>query len=391
MADTHHQEIHRTQLTRQALSRLLRIDLRGQRALSLYLSFDPAQVPNLRERHMEVGSLLDEAERRHEHDGGSHEQRMALRADIERVRALFADEQELAPEPGRGLAVFCSVPAGVFEVVSLPEQVQAQVVVDRELLLEPLLEQVPSTHWCVALVSRRETRLFIGDRDALVEAAHLRDDVHRHVKVGGRSQPRYQKGVEEEVDEHIRGTCALLFERLQQRPFERLLIGGPAELHGDIERALHTDLAKRLAGCFEIDVERANAAEVHQRAMPLLQADERAREREVLARVREGLAPGGHAAVGLDEVLELLRERRVQTLVLPHDFATPGFACPSCGRLSTVDEPCPLDGAQPEPREDIVESAVAVALAQDAEVVLVRHELDELARLAGGVAAIVRF
>lgn len=388
MADTHHQEIHRTKLTRRALSRLLRIDLHGQQAVSLYLSFDPSQLSDLRERHMEVGSLLDEAERRHEHDGGAHEQRMALREDIERVRALFADEEELAPESGRGLAVFCSVPAGVFELVSLPEPVQAQVVVDKELLLEPLLEQVPSTHWCLALVSRRETRLFVGDRDALVEAAHLRDDVHQHIKVGGRSQPRYQKGVEEEVDEHIRRTCALLVERLQRQPFERLSIGGPAELHNEVERALHPDLAKRLAGFFEIDVERANTREVHQRAMPLIEADERAHEREVLARVREGLAPGGHAAVGLDEVLELLRERRVQTLVLPHGLATPGFVCPSCGRLSTVDEPCPLDGAQPEPREDIIETAVAVALAQDAEVVLVRHELDEL---AGRVAAIVRF
>ncbi|HTW42632.1 MAG TPA: Vms1/Ankzf1 family peptidyl-tRNA hydrolase [Solirubrobacteraceae bacterium] len=384
----HTQEIHRTKLTSESLRRLLATETNGQLALSLYLSFAPSQLPNLRERHMQASSLLAEAEHRHEQDtSASHEQRMALREDIERVRRFVADEHELAPASARGLAIFSCAAAGIFELVSLPDPVEPQVSIDTQLHIEPLLEQSPATRWCVLLLSHRASRVFVGDRDGLLETTSVLDDVHGRHAQGGWSQSRYQRGIEQEVDEHIRKTCALLFERLQRRPFGRLLIGGPEELHHQVEGELHPDVRKRLAGFFEIDVERASPDEVHRRAAPLIEADERAHELQALERLQEGLAPGGHAAVGLEEVLELLNERRVEALLMPHGFTAAGFVCPSCGRLSATDEPCPLDRATPEPKQDIVESAITLAYHQDAEVLVVRYERDQLA----GLAALLRF
>ena len=171
-----------------------------------------------------------------------------------------------------------------------------------------------------------------------------------------------------------------------------MLIGGPSEIHARVEGALHTDLRKRLAGDFEIDVERASADQVRKRALPLIEATERERERVALARLREGMAPDGHAATGLGEVLELLSERRVQTLLVAEGFSAPGFACPQCGWLvsETDGGTCPADGSALDRREDVVESAIAAALAQDAEVLIVRHEREQLEELAP-VAALVRY
>ena len=389
MTSTEMKQIDRTKLDGESLQRLLGLKTGGHRALSLYLSFEPSQLPNLRERHMQASSLLDDAARRQEQDASaSHEQRMAMREDVERVRELLKDERELAPESARGLAIFSCGAAGIFELVSLPGPVDPQVSVESQLLVEPLLEQAAVSGWCVLLISHRASRVFVGDRVALVEVASVLDDVHKHHAQGGWSQSRYQRGIEQETDEHIRAACELLLERLRARPFERLLIGGPAELHHRVEHKLQRDLQERLAGSFEIDVERAGAEEVHRRAQPLIEADERASEQHALQRLREGLAPSDHAAVGLDEVLELLNERRVQVLLMPHAFTAAGFVCPSCGRLSTVAAPCPLDGAQPQAREDIVESAIAAALGQDAEVMVVRHERDEL---DGRLAALLRY
>jgi peptide chain release factor subunit 1 len=238
----------------------------------------------------------------------------------------------------------------------------------------------------VLLVSHRAGRILVGDRDALRETAEVLDDVHRHHAQGGWSQARYQRGVEKEAGDHLRATCALLFEHLRSRPFQRLAIGGPKELHRAVEELLHPDLRALLAGSFEVDVERATVEEVRRRLAPLLEAEERRHEQQALALLREGRAPGGHAAFGLDEVLELLDERRVATLLLPEGLAAPGFRCPSCGRLGTEQVPCPLDGAKPVAVEDVLPDAIAAALAQDAEVTFVRHEAEQMA-----VAALARY
>jgi peptide chain release factor subunit 1 len=382
---------HEAALTGEEIARLRAMDTCGDRVLSVYLGFDPSQMPNLRERHIEADSLLAQAERRYADDAAtSHASRMALREDIQSVRDLIADDRELAPEAAHGLAIFCSAPAGICEIVRLAGPVEPLVAFERGPFLEPLVELLASERWCVLLISARASRVFTGTRERLADVADTIEDVHRHHAQGGWSQARYQRGVEHEIDEHIRNTCAGLFERRQRRPFEHLLVAGPAELHPRVERELHPELRARLAGYFEIDVERSSPDEVHRRAMPLVEAEERGREQEALRRLNEGLAPSGHGAAGLDEVLELLNDGRVQRLLLVHGLTAQGFACPSCGRLSSLAAPCRVDGASTELREDIVASAIELAIASSAEVLMVRHEREQLAA-HGSIAALLRY
>ncbi len=269
--------------------------------------------------------------------------------------------------------------------------VQAAVgLISQRPFVEPLLELASPERWCVLLVSRRAARVFTGTRDHLVEVAHALDDVHRHHEQGGWSQARYQRGVETEVDRHIRASCALLADRLERRAFEGLLLAGPQELHHRVEHELAPELRRLVAGSFEVDVERATAEEVRERAMPSIEDAERAREQDALGRLEEGLAPSGRGAVGLEEVLQALGERRVDTLLLAHGYATPGVACPACGRLAASACPCPIDGATPEQRGDVIESAVELALEQAAEVPIVRHLRERLA-VHGSIAALLRF
>lgn len=383
--------MHRTSLTKNSLSELMRLDTGGHGVLSMYLGFDPSSVPNLSERHAQASSLLTQAEHRcAEDEPRSHEQRMALRADLQRVRDLLDDERELAPESGRGLAIFCCGPADVLELVTLPEPVEPRIVIDDQPYLEPLVELTADERWCVLLMSHRASRVLVGDRDHLVEIASVLDDVHGQHSQGGWSQSRYQRGIRKEADDHIRASCEALYERFKRRPFDRLLIGGPVELHKQVIGELHQDLRRRVAGEFEIDVERATGAEVGERCSALIEADEKRREESALARMREGLAPNGHAGVGLAGVLELLNERRVEVLLLAHGFTAPGYSCPSCGRLSLEATPCPLDGAEPERHEDIVDTAITRALAQSAEVRVLRQSGEQLAE-QGSIAALVRY
>ncbi len=382
--------VHRTGSASEALKRLAGLEVDGQSVLSLYLDFDPARFPAIGERRTQADALLSNVEHRHPIEPGTpHEQRMARREDLEQVRALLSD-RELSPQGARGLAVFSCAPAKALEVVRLPRPVEGRATVQIGPYVEPLAELVAPERWGVLLISRRAARILRGTRDRLSEVAEVLDDVHGRHSQGGWSQARYQRGIEHEVDEHIRGACAVLQERFAVAAFDRLLIGCHAEMSSRVAAQLPAELASRLGGSFEIDVERAGPDEVRRRALPAIEADERRREAEMLDRLEQALARGGAAAAGLDEVLDLLSDGRVQTLLLADGYAAPGFACPDCDRLFSTGGRCPADGAVRVPREDVVESAIELALNRSGTVTIVRHDPDGLAE-HGPIAAVLRY
>jgi peptide chain release factor subunit 1 len=376
-------------LTRSSLSRLAALPEKGGSVLSIYLDLDPARFPHVRDRRAQLDSLLHDAERR---AGEGVDGQASVRSEIARVRELVSGEEGFSPSWARGLAIFCAGESGPLEVVRLPRAVEPAAVVAGRPFLEPLAGLGAPERWCVLLVSRRAARILVGTRDRLREVAGARDDVHRRHAQGGWSQARYQRGIEREVDDHIRASCALLLERYSRRPFEWLIVGGPSELGERVERGLHPDLRARLAGRLEIGVERTSEGEVRARALPVIERFERQREDAALAALSEGAAPGGRSAAGADEVLALLGERRVRTLMIAESLVIAGWACPRCGWLRVAPDPgvCPADGSAFERRADLVEDAIAAGLAQDADVLVFRHRPRDLAP-HGGIAALLRY
>ena len=160
---------------------------------------------------------------------------------------------------------------------------------------------------------------------------------------------------------------------------------------GTFESHLHPYLRDRLAGRLDIDVEHASADDVRRAAAPRIEAAGREREDAAVARLIEAFAGGpGRAVSGLPEVLAVLHEQRVETLLVESGFAAPGVRCPTCGWLGAEETAeCPADGSATEHADDIVEAAVERAVTQAADI----RVLGDRAELAshGHIAAVLRF
>src|SRR2546428_23674 len=103
------------------------------------------------------------------------------------------------------------------------------------------------------------------------------------------------------------------------------------------------------------------------------------------------LGAGGRAVVGIEDTIEALNERRVGTLLVVDGLTAPGVFCRSCGWVGVQNlKRCPADGGALERRDDVVESAIELAILQSAEVLVSRHYRDELER-RGGIGAVLRF
>lgn len=353
--------------------------------LSLYLNLDPSEFATPPARKTAVRSLVDEAERRvrEGRDGLSHEDKMGLQASLERVTALL--ENDLPSDGAHGLAVFASEPSGLFEALKLPRSVQNRVAIGHTPLVGPLARLARRERWCVALVNRRDARIFRGSPDDLREIQQIHDDVPGQHDQGGWSQSRYQRSIEKDKDDHLKDTGEALMRHFKRQPFDCLIVGGPRELVTDFEAKLHHYLRDRLAGRIDVDVEHSTPDQVLEAARPLIEELDRKREAEALERL------GERGAMGVADVLTPLNERRVELLILDEQFGgVTGVQCPECGWLGLEGESCPADGSKLIQLEDLTEAMIELSVQQSAELLGVRHERAALEG-HGGVAALLRF
>jgi peptide chain release factor subunit 1 len=347
------------------------------KVLSLFINLDPREFATPPARATEISSVMDEAGRAIRHNGSlTHAERAALEHDLERVRVRLRDGVDT--EGARGLAVFASQPAGLFEVLKLPRPVAHKVAIADHPCVEPLARIGTGELWWLLLVDRRHVRLLAGTVDGLVELWR-RDDKISGVRTqagysqsrgqGGHSESRYEKGMEKDVDDHLRAVAGELQDRLKGRRIAGLLLGGPKETVAQFQQHLHADVTRCVRGRFDTDVWNSSADAVLQAARPVLEELTERRDQEVLERIDEGLGTGGRAAAGLTDVLLAVHERRLDTLIVQDDFAARGTRCPQCGWLGvSAGGQCPADGTMTEQVDDVVEVAVARALAQDARV-----------------------
>jgi peptide chain release factor subunit 1 len=369
---------------RDRLRKLAELRLDRPVVLSLYLDLDPTEFATPPARATAVRSLLDEAERRvKERAGLAHADRMALERALERARNYL--ERELPTDGAHAVAVFASEPVDLFEAVKLPRSVPNRVAIGRSPLVGPLARLERRERWCVALVSRRDARIFRGSPDGLHEIGQIHDIVFGQHDQGGWSQARYQRGIEKEKADHLKRTAEVLLRHYKRRPFQRLITGGPREVVADFESKLHGYLSERLAGRIEVDVDTASPDQVLEAAQPRFDELEREREAEALERL------GERGAWGLGETLRALNERRVEMLLLDEQFSAPGTQCPECGWLGLAEErSCPADGTELVALDDVTDAAIELALQQSAELLAVRHDREVLGG-HGGVAALLRF
>jgi len=367
----------------------------GHPIISLYLDLDPERFATPPARAAQIRSLIDQAARELEGaaDGLSHDDKVALRADLARIdEYLSSGGVGGVPFKGAGaLAVFCSGQDDLFEVVQLTRATPGRVVIGRSPFVEPLLTAMAQRRWLVALVSRRAGRVLGGPVDRLEEHADFSEYVHGQHEQGGWSQARYERSIEKDTEDHLRRVAEGLAERWRSERFDRVALGGPVEIVPRLEAHLAAEVKANLApGRVEVDLSSANDGEIRRALAKLVLEDEKQLERDALDRLAAGVGSGGRGVGGPEGTLAALNERRVQTLLLEPGFDRAGARCQACGLLMLEPgERCPADGGPVEAVPHLREAAIESALAQGGDVMVVRHHPD-LGPLQG-IGALLRF
>jgi peptide chain release factor subunit 1 len=356
-------------------------------AISLFVDLDPSTSPTPGDASTRVHSLLDEGEKRNDGAKQTHEQRLGLKADFERIRRFF--NEEFVRDGTRGYAVFCAGLDNLWQTVPLSERVPDEIKVSRELYLAPLVPLVGRGEGAVvAVVSREQGRLYRLRAGRLDEVANLFEEQPRRHDQGGWSQARMQRHVDELAKDHVKDVAVELETQLRRLQFPRVVVVCPDELKSEFAGALAGDARSAIIGWTTAE-SHASPVDLLQAAVPVLEEWRGRQEADAVERWRDETGRNGRAASGWEATLEAASDARVDCLLFQEGVEHPACVCPACGRVSITGGRCPLDGTEMEERQEGLDLAVHQVLAHGGQVLALRQrrDLDPV----GGIGALLRY
>lgn len=357
-------------------------------AISLYLNLDPHVSPTPADLQKRSHSLLDEARRSEaSRTDLTHDQRVALKADLARIRSFV--DLELDRHAAHGLVLFASSLDNLWRPLTVASPVPDAVKINDELYLTPLIPLVGNGEGAlVAHVGRERGDIYRLRAGRLVEVADRSEEQLRRHDQGGWSQANYQRHVDAHVQEHLRAVAGELDRRLRTPGVQAVVIACTDEIRSELAPLLPARVRNALAGWMH--------AEAHASAAELLPSVERVladlrerREETALQRWREDTGRGGRAAAGWEATLEAASDGRVELLLYRQGANRPAWRCPACGRVQSEGGTCPLDGTELEESDEGLDLVVHQTLAHGGTALAVseQHDLDPV----GGVGALLRY
>ncbi|MHB9053911.1 MAG: baeRF10 domain-containing protein [Thermoleophilia bacterium] len=357
--------------------------------VSLYLNVDGSRYPTRADYETELSYLISQARKSAATKLGlSRDQQTRLDSDLSSIGEYV--NLEFQRNGTRALVIFACRAEGLWQVSPLKIQVENSLYVDWKPQVAPLVENLSAySHICVMLTNKETARIFSVYAGEITERTEILDQVLKHHEQGGWEQSKLQRRHGLQVRNHLKKACDATMEYFKKEGFERLVAGVSDELWPELERVLHPYLNQRLLGRFPVDIN-APADEVLAKVAELEEQKRQREESSLLESLGPELNSGRIYAGGLDDVLAVLNQRRVDLLLVENGYAEPGKRCPACNTLEFGEEVCPVCGGAAEHIGDVVEEAKELAVRQDATVMTVPPGHPAITR-AGHIAARLRY
>ena len=358
----------------------------GECAISLYADLDPSAAPTAGDVDTRFNALLSEAEKLLARESFSHDEREAVKRDLERIRSFL--DNDFDRDGVRGLAIFAAGEA-FWQTFSLPERVPDAIKVRRDFHVAPLASRLGHDDGTLVAVVTRERghvyRLRAGRLEEVLDETEEQPGRHDQ---GGWSQARYQRHIEKLVQDHYRGVAEALDGQVRKRGGPKIVLVAPEEQRSDVLDALQPDAKDAVVGVTHAAAH-ATAADLLEVVRPVLASARATEERELLDRWREEAGRGARAASGWGETVEAASDGRVELLLFAPGANRQLWQCPSCLRGSAEAGNCPLDGTPLEAVAEGLDVVVQRTLAHGGAVfpVAAQPDLDPVE----GIGALLRY
>jgi peptide chain release factor subunit 1 len=254
-------------------------------------------------------------------------------------------------------------------------------------------------YYGVILVDRVGARFFEYHLGELQLSEGVLGEEVRNVKKGGGSSSVGTRGgargvqgggrhEDEVVHRNMREAANAAGLFFADKPIRRLFLGGTNENVAQFRDLLSKQLQSCIAGTFHMDMT-SGEHEVRKQTLAMLQQANLERERRLVQSLISTHAKGGSATLGLDDTLQAVSDKRVQTLIISDGLRARGYVQEELGFVVANLARSPLSDQELLEVPDVVDSAVAYTMIQGGHVEVISGDPDLEA--AGRIGAILRY
>ena len=313
----------------------------------------------------------------------------SLHAARQRIEEYMRDQMHGAIDGQfHGLAFFVSSGAGFFEIFRSNVEFEDELCVHEHPHLKQLARLADEYEkMMLVMVDASRARVYelhLGSADRRLSV--FEEMPARH-KVGGWSQMRFQRHVDEHHDSHFKDVAEVVEHLLDRENMKNVVIAGQDEDLSEFSRFLPKRVLEKVFMTLRLDITEPEKT-VIRKVIEHLQQHEREKDDQGVREALNQAAIGGKGAVGLLATLKAINARGVRILYLSRDFAGKGILCKSCGTLHLPADRCP--DCEGEVQEvSLADEMANAVIAAGGEVNIV--ERSETLGEFEGVAAATRF
>jgi peptide chain release factor subunit 1 len=303
-------------------------------------------------------------------------ERESLEQDAEKIRAYTAEMDASA----NGVVIFSSSGAGLFEALQLAAPIdEHRLYVSDEPHLYPLarlLDQYP--RYAVLLADTQLSRIFVVAANAVETTTEVTGTKTRRHKMGGWSQARYQRHIENYHQQHAKEVIDTLARLVRDEGIGSIVIAGDPVAVPLMRDELPKDVASRVVDVIKLDGN-AGDRQVIEATIEAMRQKDAETDRERVDALLGAYRSGGLAAVGVDATLRAFELGQVDELLIT---AAPDTIDPAAGK----------GGADGDERSAEERAADELVVRANQTAATIRF-IEDPALLAGvgGVGAFLRF
>jgi peptide chain release factor subunit 1 len=303
-------------------------------------------------------------------------ERKSLADDAEKIRGYLATLDASA----NGLVIFASGGAGLFEPIALAAPIdQHRLFISDAPHLYPLarvLDQYP--RYAVLLANTHLSRIVVVAANAIETTEQVTGVKTRRHKMGGWSQARYQRHIENFHQQHAKEVADVLARLVRDEGISAIVIAGDEVAVPLVRDELPKDVASRVADLIKLD---SNAPErqIIEATIATMRQKDAETDRERVDALLGAYRSGGLAAVGVDATLRAFELGQVDELLIT--------AAPDT--IDSASHPRAAEGEGRSAEERIADELVVKARQTAAKIRFI--EDPSLLAAVGGAGAFLRF
>jgi peptide subunit release factor 1 (eRF1) len=316
-------------------------------------------------------------------------ERKSFEADVDRINSFLEDE--LKPS-ANGVAIFACSGAGLFEAVQLnaPLEEHRLYVYNQPHLYH--LARLDDEHprYAALLTDANSARIFVFGLGETLETEQVKGKKVQRVKVGGWSQARYQRRVENAHQNHAKEVAATLDRIVREEGIKHIVLAGDSQILPVLQEEMPKHLSDKVVDALKLDP-KASDSEVFQATFERMREEDAKTDAEKVERLLREYRARGLAVVGPDETLEALANGQVDELVVSASLeATHGEEVPIDAVLAP-EIPDSTGGTESDEPRCVLLADLLVTKARQTDARITFIQDPELLAGVNGVGALLRW